>query len=162
MTKLHSDQLERIEICAAEMGQRGNAIAQALNENLLGGKSIAARRDAVTVGYALLWQLAASFNSITGGLQAVAREALTPEKFEQLEQADRELADKGNGIAKGIVMAIDQVPDRKEVALLSSHAQVFQLLTVLEMALNSKVGPTQLKANIAARMTPPQTAATAT
>ena len=149
MIELSVRQLKNIEIAAAELGRRGNAIAAAVAQSMAEQKSNRDRRDVVAVDYACLFQLGADFHQVTGLEIGKAARSITAEHFDQLEASVRKFAENKNAVAKGIVMAIDrpdsQTPEKRNAILFASHAQVFQLLVAMQMAMDSKRDPREVQ-----------------
>lgn len=141
MSEITSDQLERVAIIVEAMGQRGNIIAQTLAQSLLSEATPLARKQAFRVTYAMLVQLSSEFKRITRKVPKPL-----PRHYPLLEVSARELARKGNALARGLVKAIESSPAKRDVILLVGHAYIFQVLVGIEMALTSTRSPAAVSA----------------
>jgi hypothetical protein len=148
---LSDRQIANMETALLALGQRRNVIAEVTAKLVQRQATQRDKREAIRLVYVALYQLATKFQLVTGQASWPTVEGVTETQFQELEKATREFARAGNSIAKAAVIDLDRTPDHKATILSGLHTKVFQILVVLQMAMDSKVQPADLLARL-----PPQ------
>lgn len=75
---------------------------------------------------------------------------LTHDQILRLETAVAEVAKRGNPFAQAIVQALESktTPSEKRATLSGSYARMFELMSVMNMAIQSKVAPEKFEESL--------------